>query len=334
MSEKIENAPVAVVTGANGFVGSHLVELLLNEGYRVQCIVRKTSNLRWVKDLNVEFHDCGLTDVDALKGVFEDANYIFHIAGVIAAKKPELFYEGNVETTRNVLEAAKGNPNIRKIVITSSLSASRSTVKGKPATEDMPSAPATNYGRSKVEQEQLAKTYMSDLPITIIRPPVVYGPRDTEVLLLFKTLQKRLMAMVGFSEKYYSLVYVDDLINGMLLAATSDKTIGQMYFLGPAQAEYAYSELCLKVADLLDVKPFKIRLPHALMYIVGGISQFFGRFGEKAPTLSFEKAREMTRASWSCSSEKAMREFGYAPAMSLEEGLKQTIEWYREQKWL
>jgi len=239
-------------------------------------------------------------------------NYIFHIAGVVAAKKPELFYKGNVETTHNVLEAAKGNPNIRKIVMTSSLAASTHTVKGKPATEDMPSAPVTNYGRSKVEQEQLAKTYMSDLPITLIRPPVVYGPRDTEVLLLFKTLQKRLMARVGFTEKYFSLVYVDDLVNGMLLAATSDKTVGETYFLGSAQPEYAYSELCLAIADLLGVKPFKIRLPHTLMYVVGGISQFLGKFRKKPPTLSFEKAREMTRASWSCSSEKAMREFGCA----------------------
>ncbi len=334
MSEKIENMPVAVVTGANGFVGSHLVELLLSEGYRVKCIIRKTSNLRWIKDLNVEFHDCGLTDVDALKTVFKDVNYIFHIAGVVAAKKPELFYNGNVETTRNVLEAAKGNPNIRKIVMTSSLAASRPTVKGTPVTEEMPSAPVSTYGRSKVEQEQLAKTYMNELPITLIRPPVVYGPRDTEVLLLFKTLQKRLMAQVGFMEKYLSLVYVDDLVNGMLLAATSDKAVGETYFLGSAQAEYAYSELSLQIADLLGVKPFKIRLPHGLVYVVGGISQFFGKFGKKPPTLNFEKAREMTRDSWSCSSEKAMREFGYAPAMPLKEGLKRTIKWYREQKWL
>ena len=334
MSEKNKNVPVAVVTGANGFVGSHLVALLLREGYRVKCIIRKTSNLRWIKDLPVEFYDCGLTDIDALKAVFEDANYIFHIAGVVAAKKPEMFYKGNVETTRNVLEAAKGNPNIRKIVMTSSLAASRPTVKGTPVTEDMPSAPVSTYGRSKVEQEQLAKTYMSDLPIALIRPPVVYGPRDTEVLLLFKTIQKRLMAMVGFTEKYLSLVYVDDLVSGMLLAATSDNTAGETYFLGSAQAEFAYSELSIKIADLLGVKPFKIRLPHGLVYVVGGISQFFGQFGKKPPTLTIEKAREMTRDSWSCSSEKAMREFGYAPAMPLEEGLKQTIEWYKKEKWL
>ena len=330
----MKNAPIAVVTGANGFVGSHLVELLLREGYQVKCIIRKTSNLRWIKDLNVAFYDCGLTDVDALKEVFADANYIFHIAGVVAAKKPELFYKGNVTTTRKVLEAAKGNPHIRKIIMTSSLAASTPTVKGKPATEDMPSAPVSTYGKSKVEQEQLAKSYMNDLPITLIRPPVVYGPRDTEVLLLFKTIKKRLMAMVGFTEKYLSLVYIDDLVNGMLLAATSDKTTGQTYFLGSAQAEYAYSELSLKIADLLGVKPLKIRLPHVLVYMVGGISQFFGRFGKKPPTLNIEKAREMTRDSWSCSSEKAMREFGYAPAMPLDEGLRKTIEWYKEHQWL
>jgi len=334
MSEKIKNAPVAVVTGANGFVGSHLVTLLLNKGYRVKCVIRITSNLRWIKDAPVEFFDCGLTDVVSLRRVFEDANYIFHIAGVVAAKKSELFYEGNVETTRRVLDAALGNKNIRKIVMTSSLAASTPTVKGKPATEDMPSDPVSTYGKSKVEQEALARTYMDRLPITLIRPPVVYGPRDTEVLLLFKTLKNRLMATVGYTEKYLSLVYIDDLVKGMLLAATSEQARGETYFLGSAQAEYAYSELNQTIANLLDVKPFRLRLPHGLLYVVGGVSQFFGQFGEKPPTLTLEKVKEMTCDSWSCSSEKAMREIGYAPATPLEEGLKRTIEWYKKEEWL
>ena len=334
MLEKNKKSPVAVVTGANGFVGSHLVEFLLKKGCRVKCIIRKTSNLRWIKDLDVEFFDCGLTDVDALKTVFEDANYIFHIAGVVAAKKPEQFFKGNVATTKNVLEAAKGNSNIRKIVMTSSLAASTPTVKGKPATEDMPSNPVSTYGKSKVEQEALAKAYMADLPISIIRPPVVYGPRDTEVLLLFKTIKQGLMAMVGNTEKYLSLVYIDDLVKGMWQAAEADKAVGETYFFGSAQDEFAYSELSMKIANLLGVKPFKIRLPHAVLYVVGGISQFFGQFSKKPPTLHLEKVREMTCDSWSCSSAKAMKDFDYAPAVSLDEGLKRTIEWYKENEWL
>jgi len=175
---------------------------------------------------------------------------------------------------------------------------------------------------------------MDRLPIVIVRPPVVYGPRDTEVLLLFKTIKNRLMGLVGFKEKYLSLVYVRDLVEGMLLAATSDKTKGETYFLGSAQAEYSYSQFSQMIADTLGVKPFKIRLPHTVLYVAGGLSQFFGQFGNKPPTLNLEKVKEMTYDSWSCSSEKAIQDIGYQPNTTLEDGLRETVAWYRAQGWL
>jgi len=334
MSVNHQNKPIAVVTGSNGFVGSHLVELLLSKGYRVKCIIRKTSNLRWLKGLDVEFHDCGLSNVEDLRTVFQGATYIFHIAGVVTAKKPDLFYKGNVETTRHVLDAAVGISSIRKILITSSLAASTFATPGKPVTEDTPSAPVSTYGKSKVQQEQLSHTYMDKLPITIIRPPVVYGERDTEVLLLFKTIKRGLKGLVGFNDKFLSLVYVRDLVNGFVLAAESEKAIGQTYFLGSEQAEYSIEDVNNMVADLLDVKAIKVRIPHAMIYVVGAISQFFGKFGSKPPTLHIEKAREMTRVSWSCSSEKAMRELGYREGQTLREGLKRTLDWYKTEGWL
>lgn len=330
----MKNAPIAIVTGANGFVGSHLVEILLNKGYRVKCIIRKTSNLRWIENLPVEFYDCGLTDVAALKSVFEGATYIFHIAGVVAAKKPNMFYTGNVATTRNVLDAAEGILSIKKILITTSLAASAPALVGAPVTELTPSAPVSTYGKSKLEQEKLAHTYMDRLPIVIVRPPVVYGPRDTEVLLIFKAINKRLMALIGFKDKYLSLVYVRDLVAGMLLAATSEHSVGQTYFLGSAPAEYSYTQFSQMIADTLGVKTFKIRVPHPVLYVAGGLSQFFGQFGNKPPTLNLEKVKEMSYDSWSCSSEKAMQDISYLPTTSLKDGLRETVAWYRAQSWL
>jgi len=334
MSEKVKNKPIAVVTGANGFVGSHLVELLLKKNYHVKCIIRKTSNLRWIEHLPVEFYDCGLTDVASLKRVFEGADYIFHIAGVVGARKPEIFYKGNVETTRIVLDAASDISTIKKILVTSSLAASAPTVQGQPVTEMTPSQPVSTYGKSKVEQEKLSHSYMDKLPIVIIRPPVIYGPRDTEVLLLFKTIKKGLMGLIGSKEKYLSFVYISDLVNGMWLATTSEKAKGQTYFLSSVPAEYEYSELSQAIADALGTKPFKLRVPHSVLYVAGAMAQFFGKFSSKPPTLHLEKVREMTCDSWSCSSEKAIKEIGYQPEVHLSEGLRKTVDWYKKEGWL
>lgn len=334
MSEKIKNAPIAVVTGANGFVGSHLVELLLEKGYRVKCIVRKTSNLRWIAELPVEFYDCGLADVAELRKVFEGSAYIFHIAGAVSVKKPEMYYTGNVDMTRNILDAAEGVKSLKKILVTTSLAASAPTVAGMPVTEDTPSAPVSVYGKSKLAQEKLTATYMDRLPIVIVRPPVVYGPREIQILLLFKTIKRGLMGLVGFREKYLSIVYVGDLVEGMLLAATSERTAGELYFLGGQQAEYTHTELNETVAEVLGVKPLRFRLPHTILFIVGGISQFFGQFGSKLPTLHIEKVKEMTRDSWSCSSEKARKDFGYQPNTTLKEGVQLAIDWHEKEGWL
>ena len=325
---------IAVVTGANGFVGSHLVEFLLEKGYEVRCIIRKTSNLKWIAHLPIKFYDCGLTEVEKIREVCQDAHYIYHIAGVVAAKQKSYFYEGNVETTRNVLEAAKGISSIRKVLITSSLAACAPTAKGRPVTELTPSNPVSIYGKSKAAQEVLARQYMNELPIVIVRPPVVYGQRETELLLLFKTIKSGLSVTVGRSEKYISLVYVHDLVRGLYLAATAEISKGKTYFIGSEQAEYGTRELNRLVAEHLGVKPLKIRVPHGVLFAVAGVAQFFGQFSRKPPTLHLEKAKEMTQESWSCSSEKAQAELGYGDTTDLREGLRQTINWYKKEGWL
>ena len=179
---------LAIVTGANGFVGSHLVDALLNSGYRVRCIVRKTSNLQWLSAKNVDFFYGGLDDIENLKQAFADATHIFHIAGVIKSPNYDGFITGNVTMTQNVLEAALALNGLQHIIVTSSLAAHGPNVIGKPSIESDPRRPVSEYGESKRAQEDLAATYTDRLPITIVRPPTVYGERDVEVLLFFHSL--------------------------------------------------------------------------------------------------------------------------------------------------
>src|SRR4030042_1031294 len=179
---------ISVVTGGTGFLGSHLVDYLLSEGHKVRCIVRKSSNLKWLQNKPIEIFVTGLFDKDKLRDVLKGVDYLFHVAGVVKAKKPEGYFKGNVETTRNLLEVVKEvNPNIKRILVVSSQTACGPSLDGKHCNEETKQHPITTYGRSKFAQEELAKSYMNELPITIVRPPAVYGERDTEIYLFFKT---------------------------------------------------------------------------------------------------------------------------------------------------
>ncbi|MEI7811026.1 MAG: NAD(P)-dependent oxidoreductase [Ignavibacteria bacterium] len=325
---------IAVVTGANGFVGSHLVDLLINKGYIVRCITRKSSNLQWLDLKPVEIIDCGLSDQKALADAFKGAQYIFHVAGVVKSKKPEGYFKGNVETTRTLLEAAlTAKESLRKIVIVSSQTACGPSLEGKPVTEETPEHPITTYGKSKLEEEKLAKTYMDRLPVTICRAPAVYGERDTEIMIFFKTFNKGLMTTIGMKDKPLSLIHVTDLINGFYIAARSVKSAGQIYFIG-SEKYYYWKEIGEVTSIVLNKKPRLLKVPHCLVYIIAAIAQFFSIFSSKPATLNLEKARDIVQPAWTCSTAKAMRELGYSQHISLEEGIRKTCQWYNKMKWI
>ncbi|CUT00042.1 NAD dependent epimerase/dehydratase family protein [Candidatus Kryptonium thompsonii] len=176
----------ALVTGGTGFIGSHLVDELLNRGYEVRCIVRDTSNLKWLNGKDVEIFKGSLFDIDFLKKAVEDVDYVYHIAGVTKGKNYQDYYRGNVETTQNLLEACLENQKLKKFVLASSLAAVGPGDDAIPVDETRQYNPITSYGKSKAEAEKVTLSFKDKLPITIVRPPSVYGPRDTYTFELFK----------------------------------------------------------------------------------------------------------------------------------------------------
>ncbi|MCU0327579.1 MAG: NAD(P)-dependent oxidoreductase [Chitinophagales bacterium] len=328
---------VVAITGANGFVGSHLATQLLEEGYEVHCIVRKGSNINALKDLNCTIHPIGLLDTDALVSLFKQYNitWIFHLAGTVKALKLDDYISGNVTPTENILKAASQVSNIQKIVMTSSLAATAPTTVGKPNDENVENKPLTDYGRSKVMQEELAKQYFDTLNITIVRPPVVYGERDTEVLLFFQTVKKGILPLIGKENQSLSLVYVGDLVRGLIDAAVNSQiTKSQTYFLGGHQDEYLWKDIADIVSQTFGKSYFTIRVPKFLVHYIAGISEFIAKIMGKVAILNRQKADEMVCPSWSCTSAKANRDFGYTPKMSLQEGLTKTLAWYRNHQWM
>lgn len=325
---------IAVVTGANGFVGSHLVDLLLENNFNVRCIIRKTSNLRWLEGKNVEFINSGLTDKTGLRKAFQGAEYIFHVAGVVKSKTKEGYFEGNVENTKILLETAlEFKDSIKKFLIVSSLTAAGPSQKDKIVNEESPCHPITTYGRSKLAQEELAKTYMDKLPITICRAPAIFGERDTEIFIFFKTFKSGLMTEVGFDKKEVSLIHVIDLVNGLYLAAVNDKAAGQIYFIS-SEKFYNWEEIGSITSKVMKKKAIKIKVPHFVVFTIAGIAQFFALFSKKPATLNIEKAKDLTQTYWICDTSKAIRDLGYHQNISIEEGIERTVEWYKEMNWL
>lgn len=329
----MENKIISYVTGANGFVGSHLVDYLLEKGHEVHAIVRGSSSMKWLEGKPVVMHTCGLGNIEDLKKAFVGAQYIYHIAGVVKVPTKEGFIKGNVDMTKNVLEAAAHIPTIKRVLITSSMAATGYAEFGGEVDENSPLRPIEPYGESKVAQEALAKEYADRVPSTIVRPPGVYGPRDTEIFAFFKAINNGVSVMMGFKPKEMSLIHVRDLVQGMYLAATNEKSVGQVYFLGSLE-RYDWKQLGEVASKAMNKKTWAIKIPHFVIFILGFFGQILESWFGMDVALNKDRAYRITRPSWYCSSQKAVKELGFQQTMSIEDGFKTTIDWYKKEGWL
>lgn len=323
-----------LITGATGFIGSHLAEQLHNKGGRVRCFVRKTSDLRWLRHLPVEYVYGDFFDEDSLKKAVTGVDIVYHSAGVVAARTKRGFFEGNQIVTRNLLTAVqRHNPKLTRFVHISSQAAVGPSLNGIPLNEASPYHPITTYGKSKMEAEREVLKYDGSIPWTITRPPAVYGPRDTATFDFFNTASKGVIPLVGFDKKLVSLVYVADLIKGITLAGERSEGKNQIYFIG-SERYYDWEEIGEATLRVLARKALKVHVPNVLVYAVAGFVGLFSFFSKKPSVLNWEKGRDMVQKAWTCDTSKAKRELGYRETTSLEDGIRETIEWYRKVGWM
>lgn len=326
----------ALVTGATGFIGSHLADLLNEKGYEVRCTIRKTSSLKWLEGKPFELVEASLSDKESLKKAVEGVDYVFHVAGLTYAKNYDDFLKGNRDGTKNLLDAVlEVNPGIKRFVFVSSLTVAGPSKSLENAnTEDMTLKPLTSYGKSKKAAEEEVLRLKDKLPITIIRPPAVYGPRDTEIYSIFKAAKAGIGTLVGLKPKYVSLVHSADLVKGCLMAAECDAAEGNTYYI-TADNYYNWSELTEIIKKALGKKfVLKLKLPHFFVLSLAAISGFIGKFQKKPPVFNYEKGIDFIQDYWTCSAQKAKQDFNYEPVYSVEEGIQQTINWYKENNWL
>ncbi|MBD3232764.1 MAG: NAD-dependent epimerase/dehydratase family protein [candidate division Zixibacteria bacterium] len=323
-----------LVTGANGFVGSHLCEKLLSVGCRVCALVRKTSDLRFLKDLHIEYRYGDVCHPQSLDNAVRDIDFIFHSAGLTKAKDYEDFYKVNHIGTLSLLEAAlnNGEPPKRFIYI-SSLAACGPGENHTPVTEEHTPNPVTTYGKSKLRGEEEVVKRFDSISSTIIRPPSIYGPRDKEIYTFFKTASMGIKPYFGREEAILSMVYIDDLIHGIIKAAFSSKTTSEIYFTTDGEV-YTWDDVVSCLLGVFDKKGIHINIPISLFLWLGSFSEQITKAMGKAPMFTREKAYEITRRNWACSCRKAMEVFGYSPKVKFSEGAKLTAKWYKEKKWL
>jgi dihydroflavonol-4-reductase len=323
----------AVVTGATGFVGSHLAERLVAEGADLTCLVRPTSPLGWLRPLPVTLREVSLLDSEELRAAVAGADVVFHVAGRIRASRVDDFYRDNVEATRALVQAcADAAPAVRRLIVVSSQAAAGPAPPERPAREDDPPNPLSDYGRSKLLAEQAAQELGDRVEVVIVRPPTIYGPRDAALLSLFRLIRWRIAPRLP-SNPVISIVHVADLVDLLWRAASAPAARGRIYFAAQEPAA-SFDELVRLVGQALRGPPLQLPVPAPLLLAGGALSGALNRLRHDPRPFDLAKAREMLRSGWVCSAERAREELGWRPRISHADGLVDTAAWYRRHGWL
>jgi nucleoside-diphosphate-sugar epimerase len=327
------SSPLALVTGASGFVGSHIVDELLRQGVRVRCVVRGTSPRRWLDGKPVEIHVADLADLPGLTAAAEGATWIVHAAGLTKGRSATAFNEANVAGTERMLRAAlEAGPSLRRFVLISSQAAAGPSGDGRAVTEERRPEPVTPYGESKLRSEELALLLRDRLPVVVLRPPAVYGPRDEGILRYFRAAKRHVRLELRRGGRF-SVIHAEDLARAVWLAMSDERARGEVFFVaGPDVTGYA--EMGGLIARSLGTWTVPLSPPRWLLLAGAFVGDAMaGALGGIA-FLNSQKIREITSGDWICSSARFRIRLGWEPRWSLEEGVEQTARWYREAGWL
>ena len=324
-------AGTVLVTGATGFTGGALARRLASHNAPVRVLVRDARRAAPLADLGIEVARGDLRDPTSLSQAMRGVDVVYHIAALYRRQgvEPCLFSQVNASAVRHLLDAAVA-AGVGRFVHCSTVGV-HGHIEQPPAAEDAPFAPGDLYQDSKLEGERIAARYMAEgrLPVTIFRPAPIYGPGDLRLLKLFRGIKRGYFPMIGDGSVFYHLVYIDDLVEGILRCGTAEQAIGETYIL--AGPEYMnLNELTATVAEAVGARPPWLRLPFAPVYAAAAACEAVCRPLGLEPPLHrrrvgfFAKSRAFNIA-------KARRRLGYAPKVSTREGIARTAAWYTQQ---
>jgi dihydroflavonol-4-reductase len=325
-----ERSRVALVTGATGFIGSHLVEALLAHNWRVRCLVRDTSVLKWIPTDDVTLINGDVTRAgENLERAVRGVSVVFHLAGVTSATDDSAYTTVNVEGTRNIVNAMQKAAPDALLVFCSSLAAAGPATTKRPLNETDEPDPVSAYGRSKLTAERIVVE--SGLQHLIIRPPTVYGPRDRDILAVFRLVARGLALRVAGEGQRLSMVHAQDLARGFASAAESD---GRGLYYMTDGFVHTWESIIQHIGRALGKQP-------RVISVGPGVAEFLSRaerlraslFGSK-PLLTPDRVVELSQANWTCDDTRARLDIDYESLIALPEGVKSTADWYRAKGWL
>lgn len=323
------------MTGGNGFIGSHLVQALLASGFEVACLLRETSDTRFIRRelprVRVSLGE--LRDPGSLAAAVHGADAVVHCAGTTRALRPGDYFATNQQGTRNLVDACGARrAHVRHLVVLSSLAATGPGTLERPAEESDRPRPVSAYGCSKLAAEREVRVRCR-VPFTILRPAAVYGPRDRDFLLVFRGVRRGLAPLIDGGRQGVSLVHVEDVVQGILAVLGRPEAFGRTYHL-------AHPLPCRQV-DLLDTlcrvmaaRPARVFLPYVLLAPVYLACQVAGHLGAGASVMNLGRLPEQGAPGWVCTTDRLAADVGFVAAIPLAAGLRETYRWYVRHGWL
>lgn len=336
-----------LITGASGFIGSFIVEEAVNRGFETWAAVRQSSSKAFLQDERIHLIELNLSSEEQLIEQLKDHqfDYVVHAAGVTKCLDKADFHRINTEGTQHLVRALQAlKMPIRQFVYISSLSIMGAIREQQPYTEiresDEPQ-PNTAYGKSKLEAEQWLEANNQQLtvygqqpfPYVILRPTGVYGPRERDYFMMAKSIKSHTDFAVGYKQQDITFVYVTDVVQAVFLACEKGVT-GRKYFLsdGEVYQSSTFSNLIRK--ELGNPWWIRITAPIWVLRIVTFFGEYYGRLTGKVTALNNDKYNIMRQRNWRCDIEPARKELGYEPQVKLEEGVRRSIKWYKDNGWL
>jgi dihydroflavonol-4-reductase len=316
---------VILVTGGTGFIGSHVLDRLAEAGEPVRALVRRKITLR----RGVEAVSGDLATGEGLLEAIRGVDTIIHIAGVIKALTPRDYYRGNTKATENLARIAAGRGT--RFVHVSSLAVCGPCQAESPIGEDTDPRPVGHYGKSKLEAERIVRSLLPES--VIVRPPVVYGPRDTGVFPLLKSISRGVVVQIGVGERWFSMIYVRDLVDGIMAALRSPQATGRTYFLSHPQP-INWGHFGDTAGRLMRRKSRVLRVPRNVAYGAAWAAEVWSTLTRTPGIVSREKVVEATCGRWVCDCRRASAELGFDAKTSLDTGLLETLAWYKEAGWV
>jgi len=324
-----------LLTGANGFVGSHTLEALLDAAHELRILIRRTSDTSFIDTLlpTVEVRYGELRDRASLRAAVKGVEAVVHCAALTAAVRRRDLYTVNAEGTRNLVDACNAAAaGMRQFVLVSSQAVSGPGTPGRPARENAPARPVSHYGRSKMVSEWFVRRRCR-IPWTILRPAAVYGPRDSDFFLVFRSVQSGLLPLVNGGRQPLNVVYVQDVARAVVTALGRRQAHGRTYHVAHPRIT-TQAGLGAAIARAASACAARVFVPHPLLYPVCLVKDVLARLTGRASILNVQRIPEYTAPGWVCSTERAERELAFQAKMDLPEGTRKTYAWYVENGWL